>query len=133
MLNKACLKFGGYIKQVMSFNESDSSEMDILEKAKQIYVTSHEKNKLFMYDHAWNIFKFHDKWSINTEERSPGINNSPGINVSLRLTTLEEEGNDIRQTGEASTGRPSNGRNATKSRHRIVEDNDPMLKITIPC
>ncbi|KAF5186965.1 hypothetical protein FRX31_023448 [Thalictrum thalictroides] len=126
MLNKACLKFGGCIKQVMSFNESGSSEMDILDKAKQMYATSHEKNKLLTYDHAWNILKFHDKWSISTQERSPRINNSPGINDSPGLTAREEEGNDIRQIGEASAGRPSNGRNASKSRRRVVEDNDPM-------
>ncbi|XP_057486619.1 glutathione S-transferase T2-like [Actinidia eriantha] len=125
-ISSACTLFRACITQSESHYESESSEVNTIKDAKDLYVIKDPKHHTFRFDHAWDILKYHEKWNEPLTESSHANDHSP-----LEGNTLNSQDSDevevIRPHGlrSGSEGRPT-GRNAAKTRRRIANEKDPI-------
>jgi hypothetical protein len=71
-INQAVSKFVGYYQQIENRNESGLNESDKIEKAKELYRRTEDKE--FKFIECWNNLKIEQKWT-NQSGASPSIRN----------------------------------------------------------
>ena len=100
-IKKETMKFQGHIINIQKLNESGSNEADVITKAMDAYVRTHEKKHNFGFMHCWPIVKDHPRFFDTDMIATPKL--------GKRKSRLEDIPSTSAGVGEAWLGPSSLG------------------------
>ncbi|XP_038688769.1 glutathione S-transferase T3-like [Tripterygium wilfordii] len=105
-------KFYGFLSQIEDSRPSDTTEIDKIQMAKEMY---HEMtNTHFVFDHCWNLLRHQPKWYLHMGQSS-SKRKQPGGSSNKVHDTINLDDDNISGSFYVDLERPI-GRNAEKER-----------------